>query len=270
MRNSQAHDLTTGQEPGGLSAAASPANQVQSVDRALSILEILARHGELGVTELAAIIGVHKSTAFRLVSVLEQHRLVEQFSERGKYRLGFGLVRLAGATTARMNLAQESRPECRRLAAEFNETVNIAVLDTGAAINIAQEQGKATVSAQNWIGRRTPLHATSSGKILLAWAGGDELGEVLQRGLDRFTPHTITSATALRAELDRVREQGWAGTKEELEIGLNAVSAPIRGDDGVVLAAISISGPAYRLTADSFPLTAARLRAGADEIGLLI
>jgi hypothetical protein len=138
------------------------ASQVQSVDRALTILDILARHGELGVTEIAASLGVHKSTAFRLVSALEQHRLVEQLSERGKYRLGFGIVRLASATTARMNLSQESRPFCRELATEFNETVNVAVLDTGAAVNIAQEQGQATVSVQNWIGRRTPPPAGRS------------------------------------------------------------------------------------------------------------
>jgi DNA-binding IclR family transcriptional regulator len=242
------------------------ASQVQSVDRALTILDILAQHGELGVTEIAASLGVHKSTAFRLVSALEQHRLVEQLSERGKYRLGFGIVRLASATTARMNLAEESRPFCRQLAAEFNETVNVAVLDTDAAVNIAQEQGQATVSVQNWIGKRTPLHATSSGKVLLAWTAGPQLLEFLEESLARYTPSTITSGAALRAELDRVRGLGWAGTEEELEVGLNAVAAPIRGPGGTVLAAISISGPSYRLTAHSFPAIAARLQSCAGEI----
>jgi len=240
--------------------------QVQSVDRALTILDILARHGELGVTEIADSLGVHKSTAFRLVSVLEQHRLVEQLSERGKYRLGFGVVRLASATTARMNLAEESRPFCRQLAAEFNETVNVAVLDTDAAVNIAQEQGQATVSVQNWIGKRTPLHATSSGKVLLAWAASPQVLEALADALTRYTPHTITSSAALRTELDRVRGLGWACTEEELEIGLNAVAAPIRGPGGTALAAISISGPSYRLTAPSFPSIAARLQSCAVEI----
>lgn len=266
MRNSQTPGQVAAQDPDGLAGPPGAASQVQSVDRALTILEILARHGDLGVTEIAADLGVHKSTAFRLVSALEQHRLVEQLSERGKYRLGFGIVRLAGAATARMNLAEESRPFCRQLAAEFNETVNIAVLDSDAAMNIAQEQGSATVTAQNWIGKRTPLHATSSGKVLLAWASREQLGGILDRGLGKFTPHTITSHAALRAELDRVRGQGWACTEEELEIGLNAVAAPIRGPEGTVLAAISISGPSYRLTADSFPGVAARLRSSASEI----
>lgn len=270
MRNKQVADRAEKRGVDGLGDALADghgaASQVQSVDRALTILDILARHGELGVTEIAASIGVHKSTAFRLISALEQHRLVEQLSKRGKYRLGFGIVRLAGATIARLNLAEESLPFCRQLAAEFNETVNVAVLDTDAAVNIAQEQGNATVTVQNWIGKRTPLHATSSGKVLLAWAAGAQVLGVLEGALDRYTPHTITSSAALRAELDQVRGLGWARTEEELETGLNAVAAPIRGPDGTVLAAISISGPSYRLTAHSFPAIAARLQACASEI----
>jgi DNA-binding IclR family transcriptional regulator len=266
MGNNQASGRLETRDADGLAEGNGAASQAQSVDRALTILDILARHGELGVTDIAASIGVHKSTAFRLVSTLEQHRLVEQLSERGKYRLGFGIVRLAGATTARMNLAEESRPSCRQLAAEFNETVNIAVLDADAAVNIAQEQGTATVTAQNWIGKRTPLHATSSGKVLLAWAPDAQLRGILEGTPDRFTPHTITSGAALRAELDRVRRQDWAYTEEELEIGLNAVAAPIRGPGGMVLAAISISGPSYRLTATSFPALAARLGSCAGAI----
>jgi len=266
MGNNQASGRLETRDADGLAEGNGTASQAQSVDRALTILDILARHGELGVTDIAASIGVHKSTAFRLVSTLEQHRLVEQLSERGKYRLGFGIVRLAGATTARMNLAEESRPFCRQLAAEFNETVNIAVLDGDAAVNIAQEQGTATVTAQNWIGKRTPLHATSSGKVLLAWAPDAQLKALLEGTPNRFTPHTITSGAALRAELDRVRLQDWACTEEELETGLNAVAAPIRGPGGMVLAAISISGPSYRLTAASFPALAARLGSCAAAI----
>ena len=243
-----------------------PATPVQSVDRALTILQLLAESGELGVTEIAGRLDVHKSTAFRLLGSLEQHRLVEQLGERGKYRLGFGIVRLAGATTARLDLAREGGPVCRRLAGEINETVNIAVMDAGAAVNITQEQGSAAVTAQNWIGQRTPLHATSSGKVLLAWADADALAAVLKAGLERRTPATITDPAALRAELDRIRQRGWACTVEELETGLYSVAAPIRGADGSVVAALSASGPSYRLGTESFPKMAKKLQAGADEI----
>ena len=96
---------------------------VQSVDRALSILELLARDGEAGVTEIANELKVHKSTAFRLLATLEAHRLVEQDGDRGRYRLGVGNLRLAGATTARLDLVTEARPVCRQLAADTGETV---------------------------------------------------------------------------------------------------------------------------------------------------
>src|SRR4051812_49702432 len=111
------------------------AAQVQSVDRAISVLEMLA-HGEAGITEIAGELGVHKSTVSRLVSVLESRGLVEQLGERGKYAIGFGVVRLAGAATGRMDLTKLGQPVCQTLADSFGETVNIAVHDAGVAINI--------------------------------------------------------------------------------------------------------------------------------------
>jgi DNA-binding IclR family transcriptional regulator len=239
--------------------------QVQSVDRALAILDILALRGEAGVTEIAAELDVHKSTAFRLIGALENRRLVEQVAERGKYRLGFGIVRLAGATTARLDLPRESQPVCERLATELDETVNVAILDSGQATNITQVYGTAAVTTRNWIGQRTPLHATSSGKVLLAWAPEEDLVIALDT-MERYTPSTITSRSKLLSELDTIRQRGWGSTAEELEIGLNAIAAPIRGGSGDVIAAVSVSGPAYRLSVESFPEIAEKLRDGAAEI----
>jgi IclR family transcriptional regulator, acetate operon repressor len=243
---------------------------VQSVDRAVSVLEILARRGEVGVTDLAAELGVHKSTAFRLVVVLENRGLVEQTVDRGKYRLGFGIVRLAGATAVQLDLSRESRAVCERLAAELGETVNVAILDAGYAINISQVRGNAAVSSHNWVGQRTPLHATSSGKVLLAFQPLPVRDDLIARGLTRYTPQTITDPAELRDELGEVSRRGWAATSEELEIGLNAVAAPIRGQDGEVVAAVSVSGPSYRLDADSFAKIAEPVVAGAVEISARI
>lgn len=242
------------------------ATQVQSVDRALAILDILAARGTAGVTEIAHELDVHKSTAFRLVMALENRQLVEQVEERGKYRLGFGIVRLAGATTAQLDLPRESKPVCVQLAGELGETVNVAILDSGMATNVTQEHGSAAVTTRNWVGQRTPLHATSSGKVLLAWADNETLRNSLEGKLERFTDQTITTKTALRAELKLVRERGWACCSEELEIGLNAVAAPIYGADGGVVAAVSVAGPSYRLDPEEFPKVAEELRAGAAEI----
>lgn len=239
---------------------------VQSVDRALSILEILARRRAAGVTEIGKELGVHKSTAFRLLAALEARGFVEQAHDRGTYRLGLGVVRLAGAVTAQLDLSRQGHDASDRLAADLGETVNIAILDSNRAVNITQSRGAASVTSHNWVGRQTPLHATSSGKVLLAHAPSGVRAAVFAEPPERFTVATLTGEAALAAELDEVRAAGWASTAEEYEVGLNAVAAPIRGADGTVIAAISVSGPAYRLTRSAFPSIAQRVIAAADEV----
>ncbi|MFE1047374.1 IclR family transcriptional regulator [Streptomyces olivaceus] len=243
-----------------------PASAVQSVDRAVSVLEILARHGEAGVTEIADELEVHKSTAFRLLGVLENRGLVAQEKERGKYYLGAGVLRLAGAAAVRLDISQEGVPVCRELADELGETANIAVLDDDAAVNVMQARGTASVTAQNWLGRRTPLHATASGKVLLAHLPSTLREGLLARPLHRFTEHTVTGAAVLRGVLETVAGLGYAITEEELEIGLAAVAAPVRSHDGKVIASISVSGPVYRLTPDRLPDLAKRTLAAGVEL----
>lgn len=219
---------------------------VQSVERAVTILEILARAGEAGVTEMANEIGVHKSTAFRLVSTLEKSGLVEQAEDRGKYRLGVGLLRLAGATTARLDVVQEARPICRKLSSDTGETVNIAVLSDRSAFYLDQFSGSSALQPHNWVGQHIPLHATSNGKVLLSELPDQELARVVP-SLPSYTANTITTKKRLRRELEEVRLQGYAIATDELEIGLAAMAAPIRNAHGDVIASLSISGPTFRL-----------------------
>ncbi|MEU6912582.1 IclR family transcriptional regulator [Streptomyces olindensis] len=240
---------------------------VQSVDRAVSVLEILARRGEAGVSEVAAEIDVHKSTAFRLLGALEARGLVEQTAERGKYRLGFGIVRLAGAVTGRLDITQQGRPVCERLSEEIGETVNIAVLQEHFAVSLCQVRGPGAVGTHNWVGQLTPVHATSSGKILLAHLPAQERAGVLEEsGMRKLTQHTLTARTKLEKNLAEARERGYAWTLEELEIGLHAMAAPIRSRDGRVIAALSASGPAYRFTEERMHELAPSLIGGAQEI----
>ncbi|WP_234542452.1 IclR family transcriptional regulator [Streptomyces sp. R39] len=240
---------------------------VQSVDRAISVLEILAQRGEAGVSEVAAEIDVHKSTAFRLLGALEARGLVEQSGERGKYSLGFGIVRLAGAVTGRIDVTQQGRQVCERLAEEIGETVNIAVMQEHYAINLHQVRGTAAVTAHNWVGQLTPLHATSSGKIMLAHRPAAERAALISDGgLKKLTPHTISSKAKLEKNLAEARERGYACTLEELEIGLHAMAAPIRDREGVVIASISASGPSYRFTEERMHELAPVLVKGAEEI----
>jgi DNA-binding IclR family transcriptional regulator len=242
------------------------AGPVQSVDRAVAILEILARDGEAGVTEVARELGVHKSTASRLLAALDRRELVAQDTSRGKFRLGVGLLRLAGAAGRGLDLVQESRPVCRALAQEVGETVNLAILSGRAALYLDQVAGPAALSPHNWAGQRIPLHATSDGKVLLAYLPEAELAERLATPLARFTDRTITAAADFARLLAEVRRQGYGTAVEELEAGLTAVAAPVRNAEGTVVASISASGPSFRIPPDRIPALASSVRLAAAAV----
>ncbi len=221
---------------------------VQSVDRAIAVLELLLRRGEAGITEIAADLGVHKSTASRLVYTLQARNLVEQDGERGRFTLGVAMLRFAGAVVGQVDVARLGAPLCESLAEQLGETVNIAVLDGRSAMNVCQARGTSAIAAQNWAGQRTPLHATSSGKVLLAAMPEGPREDILAGELHSFTANTVTDAEELRALVQSIVEDEYATCFEELEPGLHAVAVPVRGADGAVLAAISASGPSFRLS----------------------
>ena len=239
---------------------------VQSVDRAARVLEILARDGESGVGRLARELGVHRSTASRLVSALRAHDLIERAEGNGSLRLGVGVLRLAAATRSRLDLTAQAGPVCDALAERLGETVNVAVFREGAAINLYQAQGASTVALHNWVGDRTVLHATSSGKMLMAHLDDVQRDQLLAAPLDRFTERTVTDPRVLREQLDGARRDGWVGVVEEFEEGLNAAAAPVRGPEGTVIAALSVAGPTYRLGPADLPGAGAELIRAATEI----
>ena len=225
---------------------------VQAVDRAITVLEVLARTGGSTVTEVAAELGVHKSTASRLLAALEVRGLVHHPSDGSRYQLGFGILRLAHAIPGRLSVVAEARDEIRGLARTHSETVNLAVLREGHAVNVDQEMGPSSVATHDWIGSLTPLHATSSGKVLLAGLPSDERARVLRdQGLPALTARTITSRKQLERQLLTVVAQGYATVCEEFEIGLNSVAVPVRDHLGTVIASISVSGPAFRFTEET-------------------
>src|SRR6185312_3662217 len=160
---------------------------VQSVDRAAAALEFLAAQKVAGVSEVAAALGVHISTASRMLAALAGRGLVESIGGvRGRYRLGPGILRLAATMTGTLDLPERSADVCAELAERLGETVNVAVRNGLVAINVQQHDGGAVLTANSWVGRPTPLHATSSGKVLLAHAPED----VRARSLVDLTTYT--------------------------------------------------------------------------------
>jgi len=241
---------------------------VQSVERAIAILKSFSlEKPERGVSELSRELGLHKSTVSRLMSTLERGGLLSRNPETERYRLGVDLMGMAAQVVSYMDVRQVARPFLRQLAETCQETVNLSVLDAGQVVNLEQLIPPARqVKNIGWVGRRMCPHCTAAGKVLLAHLSQDELDRILQAGLERFTPYTITDPQELRQELMRVCQQGYAVSQEELEEGLNVVAAPVYNHTGQVIASVSVAGPAYRVTPERFPQLAARLMDAAARI----
>lgn len=239
---------------------------VQSVDRAITVMEFLSHQGWSGVTEVANEIGIHKSTAYRLLATLKDRGIVEQDGATEKYRLGFGVVLLASTVTADLDVVRYARPVCERLSEETEETVTLTALEGDDAVVIHQTIPTSSMMNVDWSGWHTPLHTTAAGKVLLAHLPEQRRRTLLKRPLERFTEHTIVDPEVLRGQLQEIRRTGYGYTVEELEVGMNAAGAPIRTAGGEVAAAVGVSGPAFRLPANSIHELGERVVKAAEEI----
>jgi IclR family acetate operon transcriptional repressor len=244
-------------------------NAVRSVDRAAALLLALGEsQGEAGVTELARRLGLHKSTASRLLATLQKRGLVEQDDETGKYRLGVVIIRLAERAEKTLDLRGIAMPELERLARLTHETTGLGVLNGDSLLTVAQADGPNLIAVGDWTGRAVPLHCVASGKVLLAALAEREVLRIVRRGLMSFTERTVVELEPLLEELARIRRRGYATALGEYEIGLNAVAAPVHDARGAVVAAVDIWGPAFRLTPRRIPELAAQARDAAAAISV--
>ena len=241
-------------------------NGTQAVDRAARLLtEVVHAPGSVTFTELAAATGLAKSTTSRLLLALERNGLVRR-DKAGRFRPGEMFVRFAWRGGAEAGLTEVAQPYLDRLGADTGETVNLGVVRDGMVEQLAQVDSVYVIGATNWLGRTVPLHCTAIGKVLLAYGAAS-----LPAGrLERPTDKTITGRAELQADLATVRAQGYAITDSELEPGLVAVAAPVRRDGGAVVAALSVSGPATRLTPATLPAVAAQCVAQADALSCVL
>jgi IclR family transcriptional regulator, acetate operon repressor len=221
---------------------------IQSIQRAVALLRSFTEaEPELGVTELSRRLKLHKSTVSRILSTLQAEGLVGQNPETGKYRLGIGLVSLAGVALGRLDVRGAAQPFLNRLVEVTRETVNVTILDGRDCVNIERAASPQSIRYVGWIGRRTPLHCTASGKVLLAYMTSTQRAALLLLPLPQHTAKTVTDLATLNQQLQQIKQEGYAVVHEEFEEGFSAVAAPVWDLSGQVVAAISVSGPAFRL-----------------------
>ncbi|WP_306316963.1 MULTISPECIES: IclR family transcriptional regulator [unclassified Streptomyces] len=239
---------------------------VQSVDRAVSVLQVLAARGPCGLTEISGELGLHKATVFRLLATLESRGLVEQHTERGRYRIGYTAVELAAGASQVNDLSLLSRSVCQELAEAVGDTVSVAIRDGREAVCIDRTMGAAAIASMDWVGRRSPIHASSTGKVFLAHMSLAEVAGICEAGLDACTRYTVVDPDRLAGELAEVRKRGYATTSEEHELGLAAIAAPVRALDGEVIGAVSLSGPTFRINEETRDDLAEQVVAAGDRI----
>jgi DNA-binding IclR family transcriptional regulator len=233
-----------------------------AVERAVALLYALAESGELGTNELARRLGINASTASRLLATLAGAQLVEQLPDSGRYRLGAGVLRLGNAVLARLDLRETARPHLVALAAETGETVTLSSPGEQEAFTVDFVQSPSSVQSVARLGRPSIGHATAVGKILLAFGGRD----LPPPPLAAFTPRTITDPEALGAQVERVRERGFAEAFGEREPDLNAIAAPVFGGRDELAAIVGLQGPASRFDAKAMRAALPTLRERAAAI----
>ena len=218
---------------------------VAAVERASAVLDALADgNDEAGTNEIARRTGINPSTVSRLLATLAAVGLVEYVPDSGRYRLGVRLLQLGQVVLSRLDLREVARPHLQQLVEEIGETATLSVPGERDAVTVDFVQSESSVQSVARVGRPSIAHATATGKTALAFGGG----ELLPGRLKRYTDRTITDRSKLAAELEQIRDGGFATAMGEREDDLNAIAAPISGGHGDLIAILGLQGPASRFT----------------------
>lgn len=244
---------------------------VRSVVRALSILNAIDG-GSKGISTIAKELDLSKGTIFDLMKTLESMGYVVQEKESEKYRIGPALRRLAASATANVDIVEVARPHLQALADESGEVAQMGKREGFAVLYVFRANSRKVtrmLALNSQVGRLSPLHCTSMGKLFLAHMPEAELAQFLQTTeLTAYTERTLTKEQELRAELQRIREQGYSLNLGEFEDGVSSVAVPVLRADGRVIAGVNVAMPSVRLASDKIPLFRQKLQAAADQISL--
>ncbi|MEM7345568.1 MAG: IclR family transcriptional regulator [Chloroflexota bacterium] len=219
---------------------------IQSLERGFEILKVIAHHPKgIALKSASAATQLPVPTVARFLQTLESLEAIVRLPDRKRYVIGPLITSLAAGSSFLQQLANHSLPICHELVEQLNETVGLSVPEGDSVHYVEQVQSSHHLQVRDWTGERYPLHATSAGKLFLAWRSEEALAAYFHKPLQQFTPHTLTQPMALKAHLSEVRQQGYAWVVDELAIGITGIAVPIMNDE-VPIAAIHMSGPAYR------------------------
>ena len=240
---------------------------VQSIERALDIIEAVAANKNSSVlTEIAEKTGLHKSTAYRIISTL-MHRSYLKKNADGTYKIGLKLIEAVSYYIDSLELQTEVRPYIAQITAKFGLTSHLGILEGDKVVYIEKMDIFSNIKLYSQIGLRMHAYCSSLGKCLLANFSNTQLRSIMGRTeFTRFTPNTITTIEALQKEIDSVRQRGWASDNEEFEIGHRCIGAPVYDYRGDIIAAISASGSTTILTDERIPEIVEYLKQTAAEI----
>ena len=240
--------------------------RVASAQRAFAIIDLLAEEGTLGTNEIARRLGTEASTASRQLGTLVEAGYVERVPESGRYRLGIRLVQIGNSVLMRLDVRTVARPHLEALVEETGETATLSVAADPDAVTIDFVPAPHYIQGVTQLGRPSVAHATAAGKVMLAFTG-----RLPKPPLRAYTERTTTVLTALAAELEQVRAQGWADAYEEREAELNAIAAPILGGDGLLAGVLALQGPVPRFGRDparkALPFVIERAEAISQALG---
>lgn len=241
---------------------------INSVQRAFDILELFSYdERELGISEMARRLGLHKSMVHRVVTTLVSRGALEQNRDNGKYRLGIKLYRLGLLVHKDNELIAVSEPLLERLTGLTGETSNLVLLDGSMAVYIAQRECQRMIRMFTKPGVKVYPHCSGAGKVLLSEMDWHRIQSIVDsNGFPCYTPNTITCIDELMEELERVRERGYAMDNEEREEGVVCIAAPVRNRYGSIAASLSISGPVNRFGSDRLEGLIDRVKAEALAI----
>jgi len=233
-------------------------NVVQSVDRALSIMEVLSDYDEgLGITEISTKIDLHKSTVYRLLGTLIYKGFVKQDKATNKYKITFKLFELGNKAIQNIDILSIARPYIEELMEKVNEVVHLVLLEDEEIIYIDKVESHNTIRMHSNIGKRSPAYSTSVGKAIMAYLNEDRIKEIWNNSdIKKHTEHTITDFDKFIEELEGIRKIHYAIDDQENELGVRCIGAPIFNHKSEPIAAISISGPTSRVTRESVEKTA--------------